>query len=58
MAHKMTVFPTVSFDCLAAIRRGYWLVTPFNNIARYVERMLRLEPQLATLVPGAAQTLG
>lgn len=54
----MTVFPTVSFDCLAAIRRGYWLVTPFNNIARYVERMLRLEPQLATLVPGAAQTLG
>ncbi len=40
MAHKMTVFPTVSFDCLAAIRRGYWLVTPFNNIARYVERML------------------
>ena len=36
----MTVFLTVFDHCLAAIRRGYWLVTPFNNIARYVERML------------------
>ena len=40
MKHEMTVFLTVSFDCLAAIWRGCWLVTPFNNIARYVERML------------------
>lgn len=23
------------------MRRGYWLVMPFNNIARYVERMLQ-----------------
>ena len=36
----MTVFLTVFPVCLASMRRGYWLVTPFNNIARYVERML------------------
>jgi len=22
------------------MQRGYWLVTPFNNIARYCERLL------------------
>jgi hypothetical protein len=47
MAHEMTVFLTVFDSCLAAMRRGYGLVTPFNNIARCVERMLgsSIQPQ-------------
>jgi len=44
MKQKMTVFLTVSSACLAAMWRGYWLVTPFNNIARYCERLLNAEP--------------
>ncbi len=36
----MTVFLTVLLAYLAEKRRGYWIVKPFNNIARYVERML------------------
>jgi len=36
----MTVFTTV-FSGLSDIKpHAYWLVTPFNTIARYVERML------------------
>ena len=42
--HKMTIFQTVIDSCLAAMQRGYWLVRPFNNIARYVERMLQDSP--------------
>jgi hypothetical protein len=37
---KMTVFLTVFLAATAENRRGYWLVKPFNNIARYCERML------------------
>jgi hypothetical protein len=40
MAHEMTVFSV----CLAAMRHGHWIVMPFNNIARYVERMLQASP--------------
>lgn len=39
----MAVFLTVFMLCLTAMRRGYWLVTPFNNIARYCERLLSAE---------------
>jgi hypothetical protein len=38
--HKMTVFLTVLLAPIAKKWRGYWLVKPFNNIARYVERMI------------------
>jgi hypothetical protein len=44
MKHETTAFLTVFSACLAAMWRGYWLVTPFNNIARYVERMLGSTP--------------
>lgn len=47
---KMTVFLTVFDSCLAAMRRGYWFVTPFNNIARYCERMLSVDPALTQKV--------
>ena len=40
MKQEMTVLLTVFLASLASMWRGYWLVTPFNNIARYVERML------------------
>jgi hypothetical protein len=40
MKNKTTVFMPLFSASLAAMCRGYWLVTPFNNIARYVERML------------------
>jgi hypothetical protein len=40
MKQEMTVFLTVFLDSLDSMWRGYWLVTPFNNIARYCERML------------------
>jgi hypothetical protein len=40
IAEDMTVLLTVFASFAAAMRRGYWLVTPFNNMARYVERMM------------------
>jgi len=43
---------------LNTLASGAHVNLEIDLIARYVERMLRLEPQLATLVPGAAQTLG
>jgi hypothetical protein len=45
MKQEMTVFLTVFLAATAENRRGYWLVKPFNNIARYVERMLHADPQ-------------
>ncbi|OIP15357.1 MAG: hypothetical protein AUK50_10710 [Comamonadaceae bacterium CG2_30_57_122] len=36
MEHEMTVFLVY----LATKRCRYWFLTPFNNIARFVERML------------------
>lgn len=40
MKHEMTLLLTVFLASLAAMWRGYWLVTLFNNTAQYVERML------------------
>jgi hypothetical protein len=37
---QVTVFMTVFNDILSKKPHGYWLVTRFNIIARYVERML------------------
>jgi hypothetical protein len=48
---KMTVFLTVFLATTAENRRGYWLVTPFNNIARYVERMLQADPHQPLKAP-------
>lgn len=39
----MAVFLTVFILCLTTMWRGYWLLTPFNNIARYCERLLSAE---------------
>ena len=49
---------TVQNTALNTLASGAQVNLEIDLIARYVERMLRLEPQLATLVPGAAQTLG